>query len=57
MVKRELIGRYLNLCAVLVWQQLSPRIKRMYPSMQSLIDARLMTAEEYKLYKLIKVKT
>lgn len=55
-VKRRLIARYLILCETLVLRNVSTRIRLRFPTIQSLLQAGLMTQEEYALYQKVTVE-
>ena len=48
--------RYLNLSLVLVLRVLSARVKRRFPMLVDLIDAGLLTEEEWLIFKDIEAK-
>jgi hypothetical protein len=54
--KRRLIARYLILCQVLVLRNVSTRIRKRFPTMKSLLEADLMTKEEFHLYEQVRVE-
>ncbi|CAJ0573739.1 unnamed protein product, partial [Mesorhabditis spiculigera] len=47
--RRHVIARYLNLTAALAWRDVSSKLRLRFPKVRDLIDAGLMTEQEYVL--------
>lgn len=52
-LKRHTIARYLLLCQVLVFRDLSTKVRMRFPRLIEVANAGLMTLDEYQIHKVL----
>ena len=52
---RHMIARYVNLTSILAWRNISPKIRRRFPTVKHVVDSGMMTAYEYAMFSTVPV--